>query len=919
MSSRRAEKQPSERASARLSARSSVPNGTSARSTQSTARLEDENEEEPVDADVPEMDTDDYKDEHEPVSNELPSTDVAQPSNSSRVQQQPEQQNGAEAALDEEWPADDDEEQQHEEPAPATDDEPYEDVEEPATLQPTEPTRQAEEERAEEKTVDADDEYADEYTVEQSVVEEQPAEAVVDEQPSVEPEEQQTDEYEDDYADEPVGANDELPEDETAATAQPEEEQPAAAVPHIAPLTKHKPKPSLHKPVTARPGPEVEEEERPVEVHHEVDEDVQQQQEEQRQAAERRKRKEEKSSGRKERKHAAHQETREQEVEEEQRERAYDEAIYEDEQRDDSETQHKHATSQRQRASSQRRVDVVDDEEVAEERHEHGSQRDKPSTKRVVIAPGVKSPSSSHRTSIKRQPSTLLPHVHRSPSHSNHHQQPQHSHHGSDDQHEAEEEDLTEYIQQLEDQNRLLQTRVRSLTKKQSLFAAQSSLLSTSTTIHGYSDRISELEHLLSQERQERRTVERTVKRLEKDLVLADQQHGSMPQVLERMTAEVGREKERGRRLREQSDEKDREVRRMVLRAVEMEKRMRVMERMLLDHRASMGRKDGRAEEAKEREEEGRIEGEVQEYREQMRQLHGEFTAQGAQRETLKSTPIGRRLLRTLDQKQAATTKPSKPSPPPAPTKRPPVYRQPRPVNNQPPPKPKQRYGALIKKPRPQPVPSLQPAAHPTRAPKLLSPTRGGNSRFPNVTAIRADLKRSKARADAVQAAMSPRSERAAVTLPRPLKAQQLDRYPTHIPTLKAQVTVTSATGKGKEGAGLEARAVGNGPSQAAPALAAVMASIDREAEEHRRMLQVRRESQLSGQAASSANKGWKGEERKEQLNDVEEEKTTLKSSRTQPAAIAAVKSARDDYGIEDEVADEAVAADDEYGDDFDS
>ena len=86
--------------------------------------------------------------------------------------------------------------------------------------------------------------------------------------------------------------------------------------------------------------------------------------------------------------------------------------------------------------------------------------------------------------------------------------------------------------------------------------------------------------------------------------MLADQQRGSMPQVLERMTAEVGREKERARRLREQSDEKEREVRRMVLRAVEMEKRMRVMERMLLDHRASMGRKD-RGDEAREREEEG--------------------------------------------------------------------------------------------------------------------------------------------------------------------------------------------------------------------------------------------------------------------------------------------------------------------------
>ena len=125
----------------------------------------------------------------------------------------------------------------------------------------------------------------------------------------------------------------------------------------------------------------------------------------------------------------------------------------------------------------------------------HKSHNRKPSNKRTVsMAPDVKSPSaSSSRTSIKRQPSTVLPHIHRSPSHASHN----HSHRSDNDHHhqeEEEEEDLTEYINQLEDQNRLLQTRVRSLTKKQSIFANQPSAIPTA--IHSYSDRITELEHL---------------------------------------------------------------------------------------------------------------------------------------------------------------------------------------------------------------------------------------------------------------------------------------------------------------------------------------------------------------------------------------------------------------------------------------
>ena len=235
-------------------------------------------------------------------------------------------------------------------------------------------------------------------------------------------------------------------------------------------------------------------------------------------------------------------------------------------------------------------------------------------------------------------------------------------------------------------------------------------------------------------------------------------------------------------------------------------------------------------------------------------------------------------------------------------------------IHPRPPAKPKQRYGAPLKKPQPLAAPTKSTRA----APRLVSPTRGGNSRFPNVTAIKADLKRSKARADEVNAAMSPRDKRAVVTLPRPLRAAQLDRYPSHIPTLKAPVVVSTASSS-KAAVGLGDRAVGNGPSQVAPELAAVMASIDREAAEHRQMLQVRRESQLSEIAASGIGKGWKAEERKESMTEVEEEKTAVQSSRKQPAAIAPVKSARDDYGIEDEVADEAVAADDDYGDDFDS
>jgi len=366
------------------------------------------------------------------------------------------------------------------------------------------------------------------------------------------------------------------------------------------------------------------------------------------------------------------------------------------------------------------------------------------------------------------------------------------------------------------------------------------------------------------------------------------------------------------------SDEKEREVRRMVLQAVEMEKRMRAMEKMLSEHRAGMGQREGKAEEAKEKEEEGRIEGEVHEYREQIRQLHGELTAHGTKRETLKSTPMGRKLLRTLDHKtNPRTAIPHHPPPPPAPVKRPPVPKQRRSINTQsnnvkP---PAQRYGAPLPKRKPATTKATTAATKPV---KQLSATRGGNSRFPNVAAIKADLKRSKDRADAVNAAMSPRKPKhstAAVSMPRPLQPAQLDRYPTHIPTLKAQAG-TVGVGKGGGMAGTDAKMIGNGPSEAAPALAAVMASIEKEAEEHRQMLQVRRESQLSAQAESRIGKGWKSEELKEQLTEVdEEEKTAVKSTR-RSSAIAPVKSARDDFGVDDEVADDAIAGDEEYGDD---
>ena len=806
------------------------------------------------------------------------------------------------AAAEDEWYEDEQEEQPQEETAAAADDEAYED--EPAT-EPVAVVEQAGEQLTEEEPLEAEDEYADEDTVEQSVLEEQPVALLVDEQPAVVAEAQKPDESEEDYADD-TGAGDELPEEETAAVVQQEEEPLAPAVPHIATPTRHQPKPSVHKPVTVRPGPEVEEEERPAEVHHEVDEYVK--------AVEKRRRQAEKSDGRKPPAQPAHKERKVQEVEEEQAYEAAHEEMYEDEPREEDEVYQQQRVAPRRRASPQRYVDVrfEEEEEVPEERFVYRSPSHKPANKRTNLAPSARSPSSSmSRTSLKQQSSSLLPHIQRSPTHSYHHSR----HHSSDDMdqrqvEEVEEEaDLTEYINQLEDQNRLLQTRVRSLRKKQSTSRPQSSL---PTAIHGYSDRINELEHLLIQERQERRTVERTVKRLEKDLVAADHQRGQLPQVLERMTAEVGREKERARRLRELSDEKEREVRRMVLRALEMEKKMRVMERMLMDHRATMGRQADRAEEAREREEEGRIESEVQEYREQMRQMHGELTAHGEQRDTLRSTPMGRHLLRTLDQKQITSPKNThRTFGPPPPVKRPLVPRQRYPVHQPPPPKKvNQRYGAPYKKPTP-----VVPPPKPTRASRLVSPTRGVNSRFPNVAAIKAELKRSQARADVVHAALLPRP--AVVALPQPLKPAQLDRYPTHIPTLKANGAVAVSTvSNGKEGGGLAARAIGNGPSEAAPALAAVMASIAREEEEHRQMLQLRRDNQLQEMGASPGKK-WKAEEHKEQLVEMAEEKTAVQPMKQRPAAIAPIKSARGHYGvIEDEAADEAVAADDDYGDD---
>ena len=289
---------------------------------------------------------------------------------------------------------------------------------------------------------------------------------------------------------------------------------------------------------------------------------------------------------------------------------------------------------------------------------------------------------------------------------------------------------------------------------------------SSTASAYDFSNRISELERLLRDEQVNRKTAEREVKRLERACLQQSRQQDELPLLVERMTAEMVREKELARRARERSLQAESEVRTLLLKCAEMERRLDSYEQGLERHRDGMKRRQGGGT-TRQKEEEGRMESAVARQRKEMLQLQAEIDKQ-------------QQRLREMRTQHRSLAQPADNRPPPAwrggGTAASSAFlkaRQQRMAYQAPPVKPK------------QPAAQQQKKAAGTKAKAKLR----DDFSMPDIAKIREEAKRSMAAAQRAQDAFrSPRKPlrtiAATAALPPPLMPK-LDRHPSRIPQLK--------------------------------------------------------------------------------------------------------------------------------------